>query len=183
MSKALSSAIVGLLLILPVDAARAQCVNTAQPTCGFYDRCLEKHCSCGWSSSGYALSYGLKYCKRFLAAKDLSPAGKRWRDATLVCLQEKLVPLVPQNPSQKCDCGAVRTAAYDSHVACYTQPGASICSLSVADLKVIDQTVDASDQFDRDGLTALASVLKACIASDPSFPAKALIAKISNLLH
>ena len=172
----------GMLLAAPVPAS-AQCVNTAQPTCGFYDQCLEKYCSCGWSSSGYALSYGLKYCKRFIAATGLSAAGEKWRDATLVCLQEKLVPLVPLDATQKCDCAAIRTEAYDSHVACYTQPGASICSLSVPDLKVIDQTVDASDQFDKDGLRALASVLKTCVASDPAFPAKALLAKIAGLLH
>lgn len=175
--------LVVVVLSMVKTAAFAQCVNPIKPNCNFYAQCLEKYCSCGWTSSGYALSYGKKYCDRFLSASTFSARGTAWRDSTLICLQESLVPLVPIDNPNKCDCNQIRQSALDSHVQCYTKLPNSICTLKPADLAIIDQVVDASDKYDTDGLIGLKNVLVTCMSQDPSFPAKALVAKISNLLN
>ncbi|MEW5683997.1 MAG: hypothetical protein AB1942_03670 [Pseudomonadota bacterium] len=153
---------------LVAKAPAAVCVNPATPNCNFYTSCMEATCKCGYSSTGgYALSYGKKYCDKFLAEAGFSAAGRKWRDATLRCLQEKMVAQLPTNPAQ-CDCPKLQQAAYDTHVGCYTQPGASICDLPAADAVVIDKVVADSDKFDRQGLEALKAVAKKCYASNPT---------------
>jgi hypothetical protein len=174
---------ISLLFATCAAPASAQCVNPITPNCDFYERCLERYCHCGWTSSSYALTYGQKYCKRFIATTSLSPSGKKWRDATLLCLQEKLVPIVPIDNPASCDCAKVRDTAYRIHAACYSQPQASICDLSVSDLATIDRVVDDSDKFDKDGLKALRGVLSVCMSQNPAFSAKAILAKIENLLR
>jgi probable HAF family extracellular repeat protein len=114
--------------------AQAQCINTETPTCGVYETCFAKLCPCSSSPDEYFLSYGKKYCDAFIANDKLSPKGIAWRNATLHCLQETIVPkLPPFGQAATCPCKAVQQSAFDSHVACYTQDAASICDLSTDD--------------------------------------------------
>src|SRR5678815_3850223 len=55
----------------------------------FY-RCAEQTLRCG--PDGYLIGYGARYAERFYRHTRpwMSPAGKRWLDATLVCLQVSL---------------------------------------------------------------------------------------------
>lgn len=118
--------------------ASAQCLNSQQPSCGVYANCFAKLCNCAGSPAEYFLRYGKKYCEVFLDLKTLSPQGKAWRDSTLRCLQEKIVPALPADgQAHTCDCKKTETFAFDSHVACYTQPSASICALPKEDWAVI----------------------------------------------
>jgi hypothetical protein len=126
-----------LALLVPVSA-RAQCVNTAQPSCGVYNTCFAKLCPCDQSPYEYFNSYGKKYCEVFLQSSALSKAGVAWRDSTLHCLQEKIVPLLPPDgQAASCNCGSMQQQAFDTHVACYTQPKNSICDLPDSDWAVI----------------------------------------------
>lgn len=121
-----------LSLLLISSSAAAQCVNSAQPSCDVYDRCFAQACPCAGDEHEYFVSYGKKYCKVFLDLPGLSSEGKKWRDSTLRCLQESIVPKLPSSGSE-CNCQTMETYAYASHVDCYTKPAASICDLPVAD--------------------------------------------------
>jgi len=80
-------------LCQPVSSS---CIDpAANTTCAWYSDCLEAAHPCG--SDGYALAYGQHYCNAFsseLASNLLTPHGLVWRDRTLLCLQEELVPLL-----------------------------------------------------------------------------------------
>ncbi|MCF1438493.1 MAG: hypothetical protein LPD71_07015 [Shewanella sp.] len=71
----------------------------------------------------------------------LSNAGKVWRDATLRCLQEALVPLIPIEENASCNCKELKRFAYSSHVSCYTQNTQSICDLPYEDIVLIGKTI------------------------------------------
>ncbi len=118
-------------------------------SCGFYRQCMEARVACG--PSGYALSYGEKYCKKFSSETRLSPKGKAWRDAALICLQKSLLPIVQTEEGTQPTCEAVMDTAFDSHPLCYLDPGKgaigipSICDLSLVDLYLITTEVDGRD--------------------------------------
>lgn len=157
-----------LLLLGPAGrAAQAQCANAVQPSCGVYDACFTKYCPCQGQAPEYFQTYGKKYCSSFLQNASFSAAGKKWRDRTLVCLQEKIVPHLDISPTPKCDCAAMRTIAFDSHVACYAQPDASICDLPLADLAEIFKTIDYADLFDREGWKQMLEVANVCLVKAP----------------
>lgn len=124
-----------------VPATQAQCVNSIEPSCSVYSSCFEKHCNCSGSDDEYLISFGKNYCEAFLSNHEFSDAGKKWRDSTLRCLQETLVPIIPLEAGKSCDCASVKRFAYSSHVACYTQPTASACDLPVADIQLIAKTI------------------------------------------
>jgi hypothetical protein len=65
------------------------------------DRMAAATCKCGYGSTGYALSYGKKYCERFMAETSFTAAGQKWRDVTGRCLQERQVAKLPAT-SQGC---------------------------------------------------------------------------------
>lgn len=122
-----------------------ECMSSARPSCDVYDRCFERVCNCESTPDRYFLSYGKKYCERFLHSIQLSSSGQRWRDKTLVCLQEAIVPHLPLNASQ-CNCGDLKNIAFRAHVTCYTQADASICDLGADDWLKIYNIVDREDQ-------------------------------------
>lgn len=155
--------IFGVSLAVFPKIGAAQCVNSAVPSCGVYESCFAKFCPCSGSSDEYFLTYGQKYCERFLAKDNLSAAGKKWRDATLTCLQETIVPRLDISTSPQCDCAAMRKFAFDSHVACYTQPGASICDLPVSEMVSIGMTVDLFDIFTTDSMVQVSAVAAECL--------------------
>ena len=151
-------------------SSHAQCENAATPSCAVYESCFAKYCPCDGQPSEYFRTYGLKYCKSFLANTALSAEGKTWRDSTLVCLQESIVPELNISANPTCNCEQMRSIAYDSHVACYTKPGASICGLPASDVAAIAKTVDIKDLVDAAGWRQMRDVAIRCetTASDDS---------------
>jgi hypothetical protein len=168
MAPALRASLASLILvILTFNVSSAQCVNPIAPNCDFYNKCLEKYCPCGWSESGYALSYGLRYCKRFSETNFSAPARK-WRDSTLVCLQERLVPHVPRLEASECNCQAMKVRALASHVDCYTELPSSICLLPLADVAAIVAVVEQSDLSDQEGVRAFLRIALICLKQRPT---------------
>jgi hypothetical protein len=162
----------------PKLAALPQCLSSAKPSCAVYSDCFERTCNCEATPDRYFISYGQKYCQRFLGTDRLSAAGNRWREKTLVCLQEKIVPHLPTN-SGKCDCGSLKRLAIASHVECYTQPGASICDLGPEDWKEIYNIVDREDMDSREML----GVAQICLGkmqrdASPSGVARTLVERV-----
>lgn len=160
-------ALVFLVTCLLSCRISAQCANAMQPSCGVYDACFAKYCPCQGEPSEYFLAYGKRYCTSFLANTSFSDAGKKWRDATLVCLQEKIVPHLDISEHPSCDCKKMRTIAFDSHVACYTQPQASICNLPIGDLQEIMKTIDKRDLFSTEGWKQMRAVAEICAGKAP----------------
>ena len=130
------------LTCVPAQAQPMACLSTISPTCDLYSECFSRQCNCAGSEHEYFISHGKKYCEAFLQNSSLSERGKAWRDSTLRCLQESIVPLLPSDSSKACDCEATETKAYVSHVACYTQPTNSICDLPLSDWLNIGSTAD-----------------------------------------
>lgn len=158
----LASIATGVMLFAWPGASRAQCENPIQAGCGVYESCFAKYCPCAPGTDEYFKSYGVKYCKAFLQNASLSDAGKKWRDSTLRCLQESIVPHLDISAQPKCNCGQMKQVAFDSHVACYTKQGASICDLPKKDVVTIGKTVDMKDLFDKSGWRQMHEVSKVC---------------------
>lgn len=171
------------LNVLVVTTAVAQCVNTSTPSCNVYESCFATACKCDSSEFEYFISYGKKYCEVFLDIPSLSPKGKEWRDSTLRCLQETIVPLLPpSSQAASCDCKAMQLKAFDSHVACYTQPNNSICSLEISDwlaiLNAADAVASLKDQKSRKQMTEVAKVCLLQVRSDVKDVVEKLIKKL-----
>lgn len=140
------------------------CLSTKSPTCDLYSDCFNRQCNCAGSEHEYFLSYGKKYCEAFLQDHGLSERGKAWRDSTLRCLQESIVPILPSDGSQPCDCEAVATKAYVSHVACYTQPTNSICDLPLSDWLNIGSTAGLPGGIWKSKISSqMFAVMRACL--------------------
>jgi hypothetical protein len=154
-----------LLACLASGAATAQCVNSGTPSCGVYDSCFAQLCSCAQSPFEYFRSYGKKYCEVFLQLPGLSKAGLSWRDATLRCLQEKIVPMLPPDgQAASCNCQGMQTTAFDTHVQCYTQPSHSICDLPASDWAAIfDAAGGVSSLVDAKSRKQIIEVAKVCV--------------------
>lgn len=103
----------------------------------------------GMKAPDYYTDYGNKYAERFssLDSTDLSPAGLKWRDQTLVNLKEMMegkraadpegFAALERNPE------AFRQMAYETHVQAYLDAG--LADLPVQDLMVIGATPDFND--------------------------------------
>lgn len=165
--------------------SHAQCVNSAQPSCGVYENCFAKLCNCAGSPTEYFIRYGKKYCEVFINLPGLSKQGKSWRDSTLHCLQEKIVPkLPPDSAANTCDCKRTETLAFDTHVACYTQASPSICSLPPEDWAAIfaasggvKSLVDAKS---RKQIVEVAKVCLPIVGTDMKSKLKKLIEDMSK---
>ncbi|NOD85922.1 hypothetical protein [Ruegeria sp. HKCCD6119] len=164
------AAFIFLVSFMGPRPAQAQCVNTATPSCGVYEACFAKYCPCKNDADEYFITYGKKYCERFLSKTSLSDAGKTWRDKTLNCLQETIVPKLDISTNPSCNCSSMRKFAFDSHVQCYTQPGASICDLPVDDIIEIGMTVDLSTIWTSESMRQIKAVAAVCAktATDPA---------------
>jgi hypothetical protein len=132
-----------------------------QLSCNVYNE-LNRSCDCA-GQDNYLLSYGRKYCERFLNATGWSPAGSQWRDRTLTCLQNALVQHLATT-SRTCDCKRIKEFAFETHIRCYTQQAASVCRLPLSDLSKIYGIIDAADLLDPDGIRQLLNIARACIA-------------------
>jgi hypothetical protein len=122
----------------------------------FY-QCAEQALHCG--PDGYLIGYGTRYAERFYRYTRpwMSPAGKRWIDATLVCLQEKLRERIDAQTS----CDDVRTIAFDSHPECYVESG--FCELPVTDWFAVAATIDGRDWLSQDALRQVSTTAHACL--------------------
>ena len=107
------------LLAAVTARVNAQCANSVSPSCDVYEKCFAKYCPCDGEKTEYFRAYGLKYCKAFLANSSLSVQGKAWRDSTLACLQESIVPKLDISASPTCNCGEMQKFAFNTHVAAY----------------------------------------------------------------
>jgi len=143
-------------------------------TCEFYSICVEPLYHCGAApgdTQTYPMNYGKKYCTKFAGEDWESGKGRLWRDRTLQCLQGSMVSWVQEI---KGDCEALTNFAFDSHVPCYTQPGASICELMRPspsdggitargqDILQIARTPDGSDLLTTRSARQIAGVIEEC---------------------
>lgn len=167
--------------VLSSGTAHAQCVNTVTPSCGVYETCFAKYCPCQ-GESDYFISYGKKYCEAFLGAANFSEAGRRWRDRTLTCLQEAIVPKLDISENPSCNCSEMRTIAFTSHIACYTQAGASICELGLSDLNEIRRIIDTGDVLSIDGMKQTKAVAVICKTTAPDDGRRTLWAALAAAL-
>lgn len=149
------------------NIANAQCLNSIEPSCSIYSSCFAKHCDCP-DSDEYLMSFGENYCKGFLDEHNFSAAGTAWRNSTLRCLQESLVPIIPFEEGKSCDCAKVKAFAYSNHVSCYTQSAASVCDLPIQDIGLIAKTIIFDKAFisllknHADGYAQVKGVLEKC---------------------
>jgi len=122
----------------------------------FY-RCAEATLGCG--ADGYLIGYGAKYAERFYRSTRpwMSAAGKRWIDATLVCLQTTLRERIDATTS----CADVRTIAFDSHPGCYVDSG--FCELPWSDWFAVFATVDGKDWLSQDAQRQMIATARACL--------------------
>jgi len=148
-------------LLSAIGIANAQLRGQSQLSCAFYNR-LEQQCNCN-GTDGYFIAYGLRYCERFLKSTGWTPAGTKWRDQTLICLQQSLSPALPQGPSAACDCQNARNIAWQTHVRCYTEASASVCRLPLSDLLKIYSIIDAPDLLSPYGFSQVLAIAKTCL--------------------
>ncbi len=148
---------------IPIDCKKPQ----ASLSCQFYDDCLENIFTCG--SQGYPVKYGKKYCEKFLAISQknekeggLSSEGIKWRNKTLLCLQNILVETL-NGDQNKITCNSIKSTAFNSHADCYTHNGQSICSLSRSDILEIILTPDSEDLFSNESLKQSFEVGTRCL--------------------
>ena len=173
----------GLLMmsVVAITPAQAQCVNTATPSCQVYEICFAKYCPCQ-GDDDYFLKYGKKYCEAFLGSANFSDAGKKWRARTLTCLQEKIVPKLDISDNPSCNCGEMKSFAFDAHVSCYTQQGASICDLGADDVLEITRIIELGDALTADGLKQSKKVAEICSTKAPDAVRRGLWAAIASLI-
>jgi hypothetical protein len=143
-----------------------QPANVPQLSCDMYDR-LNQRCNCK-GHDNYLLSYGRRYCYRFLTATDWSQLGNEWRNQTLACLQNALIENLAKTTARVCDCKRLKDFAFQTHVRCYTQQAASVCRLPISDLVTIYRIIDSVDLLDPYGLRQILGVIRICIAESDS---------------
>jgi hypothetical protein len=165
--------------------AMAQCASTMELSCGVYDSCFEKYCPCEGTDDGYFLRYGKKYCERFLSSTGWSEKGRQWRDKTLLCLQERIVPHLDIVETPVCDCKAMKSLAFKTHVECYTQPSASVCALELSDFKKIYSIIDIGDDLFGDpyGRSQMRQVLQICKTDQNSTIPTPIIEIIDSIIE
>jgi hypothetical protein len=151
-------AVVACLVVVFGAADGQAIVRHSQLSCAPYDQ-LERQCRCR-GSDGYLVAYGRRYCDRSLHATGWTPAGERWRDQTLVCLQRSLAREISRHG--RCDCANVREIAWKSHVQCYTQAAASVCSLPLSDLLKIYAIIDSLDLLSPYGFSQMLAIMNVC---------------------
>ncbi|MGY4629836.1 hypothetical protein [Bradyrhizobium sp. USDA 4486] len=167
----------GMLLTAP---AMAQCANNVNLSCNVYATCFAKYCPCK-EQNEYFLAYGKKYCEKFLGLSNFSQTGVKWRDKTLLCLQEAIVPKLDISENPSCDCKAMRAFAFETHVKCYLSDP-SICTLPATDmLKILNTVGLGSTITDPDSRTQFKAVLSKCLGSFAGEALKALQTTVTAL--
>lgn len=154
-------AIVAICVALLIAPNRLQAAENSYMSCELY-RKISTECKCH-SSDGYLNAYGYKYCEKFRLSTGWTPKGQDWRNATLMCLQQKLKIAVRLN---KCNCEAIGEDAFKSHATCYTQPVASFCDLSDIDKsKIVNEMIDGSDLYSLNGVRQAIEIAWICLTN------------------
>ena len=143
-----------------IAAGHADAAGAPDARCDFYRR-IDRRCACA-GRDHYFLSYGQRYCERFVQSTGWSVAGARWRDRTLDCLKDELRRHLRAG-SRGCDCATIKAFAFESHARCYTQRARSVCRLPLSDLGHIYRLVDTADLFDPGGSRQVLEITLACI--------------------
>ncbi|MGE8131652.1 hypothetical protein ACQKQD_32330 [Methylobacterium sp. NPDC080182] len=151
-----------MLLCFFSNHAQAQCSNSVKLGCGVYTQCFERYCPCS-ADKNYFTNYGKRYCEKFIGRNDWSTQGVAWRDKTLLCLQEAIIPKLDLDHPEKCDCSKMKDFAFQTHISCYSQNTASICRLPASDWSKIIQTIDTADLLDAYGAKQMLGIVNVCI--------------------
>lgn len=163
-------------------AAHSQCRNDIEAGCSVYSQCFARYCHCAGDPDEYFERYGRRYCEKFLDQSGFSKEGKAWRDNTLRCLQEAIVPKLDISNDPKCNCREMRSLAFRSHTTCYTQESSSICALQLPDLLEIQKVIDVSDTFSSDGWKQMREVSAICRKTAPDDGRRAIWSAIDTVL-
>lgn len=111
------------------------CYDPDGSSCDWYSNCLEAKYPCRGTGAGYAIEFGMKYCRLFeRKLLRFSALGQQWLIAVKKCLQVSLVPLLWRHTRPTCM--EIRRTAFLSHVSCWLHPSQgvpSICSLPPSD--------------------------------------------------
>jgi hypothetical protein len=156
--------VIALCVLTQSNHAQAQCAIQGPLSCNVYNTCFDRYCSCAGADS-YFISYGRKYCDRFLNEMGWSAAGKQWRDKTLLCLQKSIAAKLSLQSPTTCNCREMKEFAFQAHINCYTQNAASICKLPIADWRKIVSIIDAADLIDSYGARQVVATLRICISN------------------
>jgi hypothetical protein len=142
----------------PVYPTAASCKAPRHNNCSFYSACVETNIPC--DEDGYSLGFGEKYCTGFKNAS-FSPKGDAWMVSVMYCLQKALVPYTMAAHAST-SCADLQDFAFNSHPACYTKPGNSICFLPPSDVLTVLDVVGLNELFSARTLKQMAGVVKTC---------------------
>ncbi len=110
----------------------------SESSCDFYSS-LEEQLKCH-NESPYLLNYGMKYCNKFQARKNVwNGKLKQWVGPTTLCLQEELI----RTPSYLKPCTMMADTAYASHPTCYMKTG--FCDFEYSDKQRVMNVVAWAD--------------------------------------
>ena len=152
--------IIGFLSFAFVGAASNVSAQATHHACAVY-RQFDRQCHCA-GADHYFLSYGEKYCERFMRTTGWSQAGARWRDRTMACLARELRAHIGQR-RQGCDCPTIKPSAFESHARCYTHQPSLACKLPLSDIALICRVVDAGDLLGPEGSHQALGITLSCI--------------------
>lgn len=130
----------------------------------------------------YYLGYGDKYCQKFanLGPKDLSPAGLKWRDATLLNLQNAIEKKRAEDPvgfaQLERNPQAFKEFCYGTHPDAYIQGG--LFKLPASDLLKIASTPEIKDLIGKEGLAQVADILSQMRVKDVENIGKATVGEV-----
>ncbi|TPX69593.1 hypothetical protein SpCBS45565_g02314 [Spizellomyces sp. 'palustris'] len=180
-----------LLVLLPALAVIAPATAIPQPianvelpqnctaptphTCTFYTSCLEVAIPCG--PDGYAIGYGNKFCSKFQENADkFTDKGEEWMYKVMSCLQESLVPKLPNNSTSSpkpMSCSELKSFAYSTHPNCYLSAG--VCTLHPKDWIVLLNSIGIQELFTIETIEQALAVAKGC--------GKEYIEIVKDILH
>ena len=155
--------LVALCVLMQSNHVQAQCIIQGALSCNVYNSCFNRYCPCT-DADNYFISYGRKYCDRFLNETGWSAAGRKWRDKTLLCLQESIAAKLSLQSPRTCNCREMKEFAFQTHINCYTQNAASVCKLPISDWEKIVSIVDTADVIDSYGAKQVLVTLEICIS-------------------
>jgi hypothetical protein len=156
--------VIALCVLTQSNRVQAQCIIEGTLSCNVYNTCFDIYCPCT-GSDDYFISYGRKYCDRFLNETGWSAAGKQWRDKTLLCLQKSIAAKLSLQSPRTCNCREMKEFAFQTHINCYTQNAASVCKLPIADWRKIVGIIDTADFIDSYGARQVVATLEICISN------------------
>ena len=138
-----------------------KCYSPDGHDCSWYRDCLEKKHPCTGQQADYAIKFAEKFCFLYKDNYNLfSVKGQEWIDGVRKCLQVALVPII--RPYFKGNCQDIKKQAFDSHAACYVNPGfgaSSICDLNCRDWLSVFWTIKTSF-WTSDGWRTLTGIKK-----------------------